>query len=99
MDIKDLLNSGMKVNITVTLPDLLDFADYLIKKTKLEIEQAVIDDKAESYPSSKQVAELLDVNTTTLWRWNRIGYLKHIEIGGKRRYKMSEVKALLGQKR
>jgi len=41
------------------------------------------------------VSEILNVNITTLWRWNKIGYLKTIEFGGGRRYKMSDVKALL----
>jgi len=30
-----------------------------------------------------------------LWRWAKRGYLVPIEVGGKRRYRMSEVKAIL----
>ncbi len=35
------------------------------------------------------------VGKTTLWRWAKQKYLTPVEIGGKRRYKMSEVKRLL----
>ena len=37
----------------------------------------------------------INVDLSTLWRWDKAGYLKHVEIGGKRRYKMSEVKRIL----
>jgi predicted site-specific integrase-resolvase len=37
----------------------------------------------------------LGISETTLWRWNKIGYLVPINIGGKRRYKMSDVRRIL----
>jgi len=77
------------------LSDLETFAIDLIQKTKKELEDAVISDKTETYPSPKWVSEFLNVDTSTLWRWAKRNYLVPIEIGGKRRYKMSEVKAIL----
>jgi Helix-turn-helix domain len=55
----------------------------------------IISDKAETYPSPKQVCEILNVDLSTLWRWNKRGYLCPSEVGGKRRYKMSDVKRIL----
>jgi excisionase family DNA binding protein len=49
----------------------------------------------ETYPTPKQVCEILGVDNSTLWRWKRKGYLVPANVGGKVRYKMSEVKALL----
>ena len=95
MNLQELLNSGQTINITVGLSDLRTFATDLIQSTKRELEEAVISDKAETYPSPKKVCEILDVDASTLWRWNKKGYLCHTEVGGKRRYKMSEVKAIL----
>lgn len=95
MSITELLENGSKVNITVNLSDLKEFATGLIDQTKRELEQAVIDDKAETYPTPKQASEILGVDLVTLWRWKNRGYLVPVEIGGKRRYLMSQVKALL----
>jgi len=41
------------------------------------------------------VAEMLDVDKSTLWRWAKIGYLVPINVGGKRRYRMSDVNRIL----
>jgi predicted site-specific integrase-resolvase len=35
------------------------------------------------------------VTKPTLWSWNKKGYLTTIKIGGKRRYRMSDVKKIL----
>lgn len=94
MDLQNLLENG-NVTVAVSLNDLKDFAEILIVKSKLELELAVISDKAETYPSPKQVSEILDVDLSTLWRWAKRGYLVPVEIGGKRRYKMSDVKRIL----
>ena len=93
--IEELIKSNADLTLAIKLKDLKEFADYLIGKTKRELEEIVISEKAETYPTVKQVSEILNVNITTLWRWNKRGYLNAIEFGGGRRYKMSDVKALL----
>lgn len=95
MDINELVQNGSKVTIAVSIEDLKDFASDLIDRTKRELEQAVISDKSETYPTPQQVAKILGVDLVTLWRWKNRGYLVPVEIGGKRRYLMSHVKALL----
>lgn len=93
--IEELIKNNADLTLSIKIKDLKEFADYLIKNTKRELEEIVISEKAETYPTVKQVSEILNVNITTLWRWNKKGYLKTIEFGGGRRYKMSDVKALL----
>lgn len=95
MKLTSLLEESGNITIAVSLTDLRQFAVELIEATKHELEEMVISDKAETYPSPKQVCEILNVDASTLWRWNRRGYLCSAEVGGKRRYKMSEVKAIL----
>ncbi|MEI6554219.1 MAG: helix-turn-helix domain-containing protein [Paludibacter sp.] len=95
MNLQELLNSGQTINITVGLSDLQTFANELIQSTKRELEEAVISDKTETYATREQVCEILSVNQSTLWRWAQREYLVPIEIGGKRKYKMSSVKAIL----
>ena len=85
--------------MSIGINDLREWQKETIENVKLELEEAVISDKAETYPTPKQVCQILQVDLTTLWRWNKKGYLMPIEIGGKRRYKMSEIKALLNGRR
>ena len=95
MNLNNLFESGNNITIAVSLTDLKQFAVDLIESTKKELEDVVIADKAETYPSPKRVCEILDVDASTLWRWNKRGYLCPAEVGGKRRYRMSEVNAIL----
>ncbi len=47
----------------------------------------------------QETARLLHVNYTTLWRWNKQGYLRSRKIGGRHvMYKYSDVMALLNGK-
>ena len=39
--------------------------------------------------------EMLDVSQSTLWRWQKAGYLVPLNVGGKRRYRMSDVRRIL----
>ena len=96
MNLNNILQeSGNNITIAVSLSDLKQFAVEIIESTKRDLEEVVISDKAETYPTPKQVCEILNVDASTLWRWNKRGYLCPAMVGGKRRYKMSEVKAML----
>lgn len=95
MNINELFRSGANVTVSILLNDLKEWHKEVIADTRRELEEIVLNDKAETYPTPKQVSEMLNVDLTTLWRWNKKGYLKTIEFGGGRRYKMSEVKALM----
>jgi transcriptional regulator with PAS, ATPase and Fis domain len=95
MNLYDLLQNNAGVNITINAGQLIEAIDYCVQTTRKELEQQITDANTETYPSRKKVAEMLDVDQSTLWRWQKQGYLIPIEIGGKRRYKMSDVKRIL----
>ena len=95
MNIQEIIKSGANVNFTVNAQDLNAWGKELIESTRRELEEVVMSSKMETYPSPKQVSEIMGVNLVTLWRWANKGYLVPIEFGGGRRYKMSEVKALM----
>ncbi|KAA2651618.1 MerR family transcriptional regulator, partial [Alistipes onderdonkii] len=42
--------------------------------------------------------EKLHVDPSTLWSWDKRGYLRKIEVGGKRLYRESDVEAILNRK-
>lgn len=98
MSIQELIKSGANINVTINIKELQAWHKEVIEDTRRELEDVILSDKTETYPSPKQVCEIYGINLVTLWRWGQKGYLVPIELGGKRRYKMSEVKALLNQK-
>ena len=81
--------------ISVKVSDLIEANEALVARTKEQLEQIITDQATETYPSREKVAELLDVDLSTLWRWAKRGLLVPIEIGGKRRYKMSDIRRIL----
>ena len=95
MNMYDILQNNSGVNITINAGQLIEVVDYCVSKTRRELEQQINDAAAETYPSRQKVAELLDVDLSTLHRWKKQMYLVPLEIGGKRRYKMSDVKRIL----
>ena len=95
MNFIDIANQYPDLNITIKAGDLIEAINYCISKTQKELEQQITDANTETYPSPKKVCEILDIDLSTLWRWNKRGYLCHIEVGGKRRYRMSAVEAIL----
>ncbi len=51
--------------------------------------------KPEVYLSIEETAKRLEVDRSTLWRWNKEGYLVSTKRGSKVRYKLSEVERIL----
>ena len=81
--------------VSIKLGELVEANTLLIAETKRELEQTIADQKAETYPSREKVMEILGVSSATLWRWQKLGYLVPLNVGGKRRYRMSDVKRIL----
>lgn len=85
--------------VSIKLGDLVEANSILIADTKRALEQQITDANAETYPSRKKVMEMLDVSEPTLWRWAKDGLLVPINVGGKRRYRMSDVKRFMEGKK
>ena len=102
-EVEDLdldLNGGTKrfVDLTVVANNEWINSDNVISYLSEPLEQKLTDAAAETYPSADKVAEMLSVSKPTLWRWEKSGYLIPVRIGGKVRYKMSDVKRILGER-
>lgn len=91
MNIQNLINSGTNIAVTISLLDLREWALELMNESKQEKEEAVSD----NYLSVGEVIDMLRVNASTLWRWDKTGYLKKIKVGGKVRYRESDVIKLM----
>ncbi len=77
--------------------DLFNFANHLIEQTRKDITATLKAQLIEQDQrlSTEQVAEMLSVDVSTLWRWHKRGYLTYTKVGGLNRYKLSDVKKIL----
>lgn len=98
MNLINNLDNYTGLNITIGIDQLKEAIDYCITKTRQEFEQGSIEENSETYPTPDEVTRILGVSRSTLWRWARHNYLLPVEIGGKRRYRMSDIKKLLEKK-
>ena len=48
--------------------------------------------------SRRKVSELLGVDASTLWRWDKMGYLKAVRQGRRTNYRKSDIDDLLGRR-
>jgi len=97
MNIKEMMNET-NITVSVGLTDLREFAKDMIRQTKREWEDLVVAQKSETYISRQRAGEMLDVDLTTLWRWAKQGYLVPVCVGGKKRYKMTDINQLLNNR-
>jgi len=80
------------MSITIKLEDLMEANRSLITEfLQQEAEEREKYAKEENYITREKVMEILGVSPTTLWRWEKTGYLVPFSIGTKRRYRKSEV--------
>lgn len=91
-----LPNSGANTTLAlINLDDLRKIWREFFEETKKELGEKIESDRTESYPTINQVAEICHVTRGTLNRWHNRSILRRYEIGGRRKYKMSEVNTLL----
>ena len=91
MDIKDLLNEGANISVSVTLSDLKEYSLSLIQQG-IEIGMKQYTEK--SYLTQKEAAEKLNVSENTLWRWKKTGYLTPVKVGNSVYYRLSDIEKL-----
>ncbi len=99
VSIQNLLLSPENMVLQLKKEDLKEFANQILLGAKsiamLEAEAAATSDQLLSID---EVAKLLSVSKMTLYRWDQNGILKKVEIGGKRRYRKSDIERLAGCK-
>lgn len=91
MNIIDLIKTGANVQLVISATDLREA--FMSWSEEIGSENSL--DKPENYLTIHEVSNKLRVDTSTLWRWDKSGYLKKIKIGGKIRYRESDVLKLM----
>ena len=89
MDIDKILSEGGKVQLVINALDLKEAFLQWSEETKKE------ESREESYLTAKEAAAKLGVDVSTLWRWDKSGYLKKVKWGNAIRYRESDVTKLM----
>ena len=92
MSINELLTENQNITISLTGEQLNIFANIILVGAR-EIYETK--QQPETYLTRKEAAGKLDCTLSTLWRWNNENYLKPVEVGAKRRYRLSDVERIL----
>lgn len=99
ININNLLNSESNIIIQVSSEDLKAFAqEILIGAKSIAMIEAEAAASSDQLLTIDEAAKLLSVSKMTLYRWDQNGILKKVEIGGKRRYRKSDIDRLVGCK-
>ena len=69
----------------------------LVEEALMRLEKSVAESRTEIYLSRTKVMEMLEVASATLWRWEKCGYLVPLSVGGKKRYRLSDIQRLLNR--
>jgi predicted ATPase len=99
MDLYSIIESGGNVKLEVKAQDLVKFAEVLIEKSQ-EVKAREMEHSAtaEKYLTTEEAAEMCKVGKTTLWAWDKAGYLKASKLGKRKYYALSDIKRLLNEK-
>ncbi len=91
-------NKDATIKLEMSDEDLLDFSNDLINRAKHELSFEIAEARKERYLTKEEVRQICGVCDTTLWHWNKKGYLKTVKIGNKVRYRMSDIRKILGER-
>lgn len=101
MDLISIAKQFPEMSVTVRLGDLLEANEALVRKVRAEAEREQAQ-RREEYGGTlvprEDVLRMLHVHPTTLWRWEKAGYLSPVRIGVKVMYRQGELDRLIGSK-
>jgi len=90
MNYRDLLESGATVSVTVKLDDL----KAIFKEVAGSVKPARQEPPPEEFLSRREVLSVLKIDSSTLWGWEKTGYIRSFPFGGRKRYKRADVEAI-----
>ena len=95
MAIKDLLTSGANVSITVTADDLRTFLAEVAQEVVNKEKAAEAAKNDVEMLNQAQVCSYLGVSKATVWRWEKIGYLRpSTRMGSRPMYNKTDVERI-----
>ena len=94
--ILSLIESGVTgLTLTLKSEDLKEFAHLLIEKAKEQLLPVMVSASHEDLLTKKEVLDKFNVCHTTLWNWERKGYLIPVKIGRKVSYRQADIERII----
>ena len=93
MNIENLIKESPNVILQVSAEDLQNVIQNVVNNLIERHDKK--DKKADKFISTKQFCEVVDITRSTAWRWTKCGCLVLVRVGGKVRYKVSDVERVL----
>ena len=95
MEIKDILTSGANVNITISANDLRTFLAEVAQEVVNKEKAAEAAKNDVEMLNQAQVCSYLGVSKATVWRWEKIGYLRpSTRMGSRPMYNKTDVERI-----
>ena len=99
LDLEKMITENPNIILQVSGGDLKAFAQEILLGAKsIAMFEAEAAAKTDHLYTIGEAAKILQVSKMTLYRWDQNGILKKVEIGGKRRYRKSDIERLAGCK-
>ena len=95
LSIEDVLDNSVATLIMIKPEDLKQTIINVVDEARRRMEKEIALNNSEVLLTTKQVTERLSISRTTLWHWGKKGYVIPVVIGGKQRYKLSDVNTIL----
>ena len=95
IDILRLAKEAPGTIIAVPVGDLVEANNRLVEHTVANLERAVAERRETVYLTRDQVMAKLNIVPSTLWRWQKRGYLVPVKVGGENRYKSTDIDRIL----
>ncbi len=98
IDIYELVKRCPDATIQIRVSDLSFFGRKLLADARLEFERqlaAASTEKAETYLDAETVLAKLGISASTLYRLGKAQVIKTYRLGGKRKYRLSEIEKLV----
>ncbi len=98
LDISSLLEShgSSVIRLEVSSEDLYAFSQELIAQAKSELSTSKESPQQMRMLTRQETMERLKVTGTTLWNWERKGFLMPVHMGNKNLYREADIEKLLG---
>lgn len=100
MDLMAIANAFPDMTVSIRLQDLMEANEELVRRVRAEAEREIARriDVYEDTLIAKEEARIRllgGVDPSTLWRWEKAGYLTPVKIGVKVFYRRSDIDAII----
>jgi|BioPla2DNA2_1021312.scaffolds.fasta_scaffold24232_4 hypothetical protein len=99
MNLIEVARENPNIIVSVKVGDLIQANTVLIAELKGQIEKDIAKRQEVTYLTREMVMSKLNVVPSTLWRWQKKGYLIPISVGGQNRYRSTDIDEILEGKR